>query len=110
MDGASIRLIPQSLLGISWLRKGYIAKYDYGRAFVVRQESTEAASLVMRKLRERFADFEKVQTADEAFRANDRYLGSVWMFRKGSYVAGFVNLGEGVDVERSARELSAAIH
>jgi hypothetical protein len=51
LDAASIRLIPQSLLGLSLLKKGYLAKYDCGRAFVVRQDSLAAATQVMQKLR-----------------------------------------------------------
>jgi len=108
LDGASIRLIPQSLLGISWLKKGYIAKYDYGRAFVVRQESVEVAARVMQRLRERFGGAE-VLIADEGFQATDRYLGRLWIFRKGAYVAGFVNLGEGANADKGLGALAAAI-
>lgn len=92
LDAASIRLIPQSVLGISLLKKGYIAKYDFGRALVVRQASAEAAAQVMEKLRQRFGNTSAVKAADEAFEGNDRYLGHLVLFRKGAYVAGFVNL------------------
>ncbi len=109
LDAASIRLIPQSLLGLSLLKKGYIAKYDYGRGFVVRQASVEAAVQVMQKLRKRFGETQPVTTADEAFEANDRYLGRLVMFRKGPYVAGFVNLAEGAPGTKAAGTLCAAI-
>jgi hypothetical protein len=109
LDAASIRLIPQSLLGLSLLKKGYIAKYDFGRAFVVRQASADAAVTVMQKLRERFGDAEVMKTADEAFQANDRYLGRLLMFRKGPYVAGFVNLSEGSAGVKAAQALLAAV-
>ena len=107
LDAASIRLIPQSLLGISLLKKGYVAKYDYGRAFVVRQASAEAAVEVMKKLRDRFGDTTPLKAGDEGFQANDRYLGRLVMLRKGSYVAGFVNLSEGAAGD--VQGLSAAI-
>jgi hypothetical protein len=82
LDAASIRLIPQSLLGISMLKKGYIAKYESGRGFVVRQATAEAAAQVMQKLRDRFGETEAGKIADESFQANDKYLGKLVMFRK----------------------------
>ncbi|HEY3838909.1 MAG TPA: DUF6599 family protein [Bryobacteraceae bacterium] len=109
LDAASVRLIPQSLLGLSLLKKGYLAKYDFGRAFVVRQASPEAAAQVMQKLRDRFGAAEPVKTADEAFQADDRYLGHLVMFRKGPYVAGFVNLSEGTPAVQAAGAFCAAI-
>ncbi len=109
LDEASIRLIPQSLLGLSLLKKGYLAKYDYGRAFIVRQPTPEAAILVMQKLRDRFGNTTPATTADESFQANDRYLGRLVIFRKGPYLAGFVNLTAGAPVAKSAQTLAAAI-
>ena len=109
LDTASIRLIPESLLGISLLKKGYLAKYDYGRAFVVKQSSDAAAVQVMGKLRDRFGAGTTVKMADEGFQANDRYLGRLLVFRKGPYVAGFVNLSEGAPCIEAANALSAAI-
>ena len=109
LDAASVRLIPQSLLGLSLLKKGYIAKYDFGRAFVVRQASPDAAAQVMQKLRDRFGATEAVKAADEAFQANDRYLGHLVMFRKGAYVAGIVNLSEGAPGLQTVASLCAAI-
>jgi hypothetical protein len=108
LDAASIRLIPQSLLGISILKKGYIAKYDCGRAFVVRQPTADAAAQVMKKLRDRFGETEAGKLADESFQANDKYLGHLVMFRKGEYVGGFVNLTDGVGA-KAAQALAASI-
>ena len=109
LDAASIRLVPQSVLGLSLLKKGYIAKYDYGRAFVVRQSSPDAAIQVMQKLRDRFGSSEPMKTADEAFQANDRYLGRLLVFRKGAYVAGFVNLSADAPAGKAGQALAAAI-
>ncbi len=109
LDEASIRLIPQSILGISLLKKGYIAKYDFGRAFVVHQPSSDAAVQVMQKLRDRFGNTTPAKSADEAFEANDRYLGHLLIFRKGAYIAGLVNLTDGAPVNQAVQSLSRAI-
>jgi len=109
LDEGSIRLIPQSLLGLSLLKKGYLAKYDFGRAFVVRQPSPDAAVQVMQKLRDRFRNSEPVKTADEAFRSNDRYLGQLLIFRKGPYIAGVVNLTAEAPAMKAAQALVSAI-
>jgi hypothetical protein len=107
LDQDSLRLIPQSVLGISLLKKGYIAKYDIGRAFVVRQASPDAAAQVLQKLRDRFGNTTPAKTADEAFDANDRYLGHLFIFRKGAYIAGFVNLT--ADAGKAVQSMSGAI-
>jgi hypothetical protein len=109
LDEGSIRLIPESLLGLSLLKKGYLAKYDFGRAFLVHQASPEAAVQVMQKLRDRFGNSEPAKTADEAFQANDRYLGRVLVFRKGAYVAGFVNITAEAPAAKAAQSLASAI-
>ena len=109
LEASSIRLVPQSVLGLSLLRRGYIAKYDYGRAFVIRQPSAESAAQVMAKLRQRFGDTQAVALADEAFQANDKYLGRLLFFRKGVHVGGFANLVEGFDATKPAQALAARI-
>ena len=107
LDPVSIRLIPQSVLGLSLLKRGYLAKYDYARAFVIKQPSAEAGGQVMAKLRQRFGDIQSVQLGDEAFQANDRYLGRLLFFRKGTLLAGFANIKEGVDPLAPAKALAA---
>jgi hypothetical protein len=109
LDAASIRLIPQSLLGLSLLKKGYLAKYENGRAFVVRQPSADAAAQIMQKLRDRFGETEPLKTADEAFQASDRYLGKLVIFRKGPFVAGFVNLSDPAAGAKAAQTFAVAI-
>lgn len=109
LDTASVRLIPESVLGLSVLKKGYLAKYDYGRAFLVRQPSNESGAQVMAKLRQRFGNVTPLQLGDEAFETNDKYLGHLIFFRKGVYLAGFANLQEGFDPGKVSRELAASI-
>ncbi len=46
--------MPQSVLGLGLLKRGYVAQYDYGKAFIVTEESPEAAAAVMKKAVARF--------------------------------------------------------
>jgi hypothetical protein len=105
VDPASIRLVPQSVLGLSILKRGYVAKYPYGRAFVVRLTSPEAAAQAMTKLKARFGETQPAAVGEEAFQATDKYLGRLLFFRKGAHVAGFANLNEGFDASKAAQAL-----
>lgn len=88
----SARLIPESVLGLRLLRRGYVAQYESGKAFVVAEATAESAAAVMAKLRERFGSTTPAEIADEAFQAKDQYLGGLCFFRKGRYLAGYANL------------------
>jgi hypothetical protein len=103
----SVRLVPESVLGIGLLRSGFIGQYDAGKAFVVPAESPEAAAQIMEKLKARFAPAAPAKTADEAFTATDKYLGGLFVFRKGNFVAGFANVEPGRDVSAAAARLAA---
>lgn len=107
IEPASIRLVPQSVLGLSILKRGYVAKYDYGRAFVVRQSSADSGGQVMAKLRSRFGEARTVAVGDEAFEATDKYLGRLLFLRKGVHVAGFASLREGFDATKAAAALAS---
>jgi hypothetical protein len=93
----SLRLVPESVLGIRLLRRGYAAQYDFAKAFVVTEESAESAGPLMQKLRARFTDTTAAKVGDEAFQANDKYLGRLCFFRKGRYIGGYANVAEGQD-------------
>jgi hypothetical protein len=93
----SLRLVPESVLGISLLKRGYVAQYAAGKAFVVEEESVATATALMEKLRTRFAGSTPAKIADEGFQAADQYLGKLCIFRKGRYVAGYGNLADGQD-------------
>lgn len=105
----SLRLIPESVLGIRVLKRGYVAEYEGGKAFVVAEESASSAAAVLGKLRERFASAAPAEVAEEAFQAEDRYLGGLCAFRKGRYVAGYANLPRGQDATELAAALAARI-
>ncbi|HJT89251.1 MAG TPA: DUF6599 family protein [Bryobacteraceae bacterium] len=105
----SLRLIPESVLGLRLLRRGYVGQYDFGKAFVVTEASPGAAAALMQKLRARFAPAEAGRTSDEALQATDKYLGRLYIFRKGRFVGGYANVGEGRDPAALAEALAARL-
>ena len=109
LDVNSIRLVPQSVLGLSLLKRGWVAKYGFGRSFIAKQASVEAAIQLMGKLRDQFEDVEPGAIGDEAFEATDKTLGRLLFFRKGPYIAGFANLGEDFDADTAAEVFAAHI-
>jgi hypothetical protein len=110
LEANSVRLVPSSVLGIRALRSGFLAQYPEGRAFVVAEESPEAATETLQKVRERFAGTaDAAGIGEAAFTATDDYLGGLVLFRKGAHVAGVSNLAEGVDGTGLARRLADAL-
>jgi hypothetical protein len=105
----STKLIPESVLGLRELKRGYVAKYKQGQAFLVQEESPEAAAAVMKTLRERFAGATPVAVGNEGFTANAKYLDGICIFRRGKIVGGYANLPEPKDAATRAAELSARI-
>ncbi len=105
----SVRLVPESVLGIRLLKRGYVAQYELGKAFVVVEASPESAAAIMAKLRQRFDQTLQVQVADEAFVTRDPYLGGLCFFRKGRTIAGFANLPEGTHPAELAAPLAARL-
>ena len=99
----SVRLIPESVLGLRLLKRGYVAEYGFGKAFVVQESSAESAAAVMDKLRTRFG-----QTGDP-LQFTDRYLGRLCFLRKGRYVVGYANVAEGHDPPALAGALAARL-
>jgi hypothetical protein len=106
----SIRMVPQSVLGLRILKTGFIAQYPEGRAFVVVEGGPAGAEATLQKLRARFAGAAPVAgLADEAFTATDPYLGGLLAFRKGAKVAGVANVPAGADASGLSRRLAAAL-
>jgi hypothetical protein len=105
----SLRLVPESVLGLRILKRGYMAQYDYGKAFAVIEESPEAAAATMQKFKARFAESAGIQLADEAFRATDQYLGRLCVFRKGRYIGGYAITSGGLDPFVPATALAAKL-
>ena len=103
---ASVRLIPESVLGLRLLKRGFVAHYEQGQAFVVIEQSPESAAAVLSELRKRFGEATPAQVADEAFQADDQYLGGLCMFRKGRYIGGFANMPDTKEATTQAASLA----
>ncbi|HTT61701.1 MAG TPA: DUF6599 family protein [Bryobacteraceae bacterium] len=103
----SVRLIPESVLGLRVLQRGYAAEYEFGKAFVVLEPSAEGAAAVMAKLRARFGLEQASQPAP--LLVTDRYLGRLCFMQKGRYIAGWANVAEGHDPADLAAALAARL-
>jgi hypothetical protein len=100
----SIRLVPESVLGLRVLKSGFMGQYGVGRAFVVPEATPAAAAATMEKLKARFAGAGVVAgLGDEAFAAQDQYLGRLLVFRKGAHVAGIANVAADGDATPLAK-------
>jgi hypothetical protein len=105
------RLIPQSVLGIRLLKKGYVAQYDNGsKAFVVSDASPEAAAATLEKLKARLAEPSALNIGDGGFAGKDKYLGMMAMFRKGRHIAGYSGIPETANVATLAGGLAAKVN
>jgi hypothetical protein len=105
----SIRLVPESVLGLRLLKSGYVGQYQAGKGFLVRESSPAAAGEVFAKLKERFGQTSPAKIGDEAFTANDKYLNGLCVFRKGNFVGGFANLPEGRNGVAETEKLAANV-
>jgi len=97
------------VLGIGALKRGYVAEYDTGKAFLVKETSPESAAEVMNKLRARIGGTAPVKVADEGFEATDKYLGRLCFFRKGRMIGGFTGLGGGADATAITAKLAESL-
>ena len=104
----SLRMVPESVLGLRVLRRGYVAQYAFGKAFVAFEDSAESAGAALGKLRARLAGATGVPVADEAFEATDPYLGRMCIFRKGQNLGGYAVTGT-ADPLTMAKELAAKV-
>jgi hypothetical protein len=105
----SARLIPESVLGLRLLKRGYVAKYKQGQAFIVQEASPESAAEVLKKLRNRFDGASPAPIGDEAIQAKTQYLGGICIFRKGRYLGGYANLPEPQEAASQAAQLATRI-
>ena len=105
----SLRLVPESVLGIRMLKRGYAAQYDYGKAFVVLEATPQSAGGIMEQLRKRFGETTPAAIADEAFQATDQYLGRLCVFRKGPYIGGYAISRDGMDPVSLSKALAGKV-
>jgi hypothetical protein len=106
----SLRLVPESVLGIRLLKRGYVGQYEHGKAFLVTEDTPESAAALMQKLRARFGETTAAKVADEAFQANDKYLGRLCFFRKGRMIGGYANVAESADPLALATALASKLN
>jgi hypothetical protein len=105
----SAHLVPESVLGLKILKRGYVAKYTQGQAFIVVEPTPQSAAEVMNKLRARFEGSVPAQLADEAFQVKAPYLDGLCIFRKGRVIAGYTNLLDHEQASTQATKLLARI-
>jgi hypothetical protein len=105
----SARLVPESVLGLRLLKRGYVGQYNFGKGFIVKESSPEAAAQVMEKLRTRFGQTSPASIADEAFTTTDKYLNGLCVFRKGNYIGGYADLKSGRDGTAESSRLATNI-
>jgi hypothetical protein len=105
----SIRLVPESVLGLRELKRGYVAKYRTGQAFLIQEATPEGAAATMKTLRARFASASAVTLGDEAFKTTVKYLDGICIFRKGKTIGGYANLPTAEDAAAQAVALAARI-
>jgi hypothetical protein len=106
---ASTRMVPESVLGLRELKRGYVASYKQGQAFIVLEASPESATEVLKKLRGRFDGASPAQAGDEAFQAKAQYLGGICIFRKGRIIGGYANLPDSRQAASQAAQLAVRI-
>ena len=99
----------ESVLGLRELKRGYVAKYKQGQAFVVQEASPESAAEVLKKLRARFGGASPARVGDVAFQAKAQYLGGICIFRKGRTLGGYANLPDPQEAVSQAAKLAARI-
>jgi len=104
-----LKLAPESVLGLRILKRGYVAQYDFGKAFVVFEDTPESAAAVMQQLRTRFGETTPAKLADDAFLATDKYLGKLYFFRKGKYIGGYAISADGIDPAPLAAALAGKV-
>jgi hypothetical protein len=111
LDRESVRLVPESVLGLRALKTGFVAQYPDARAFVATEKNAAATQAALAKLRERFPQAAALAAGvgDEGFTAQDQYLGSLVVFRKGARVAGVANVPAGKDGLPLAKALATRL-
>jgi hypothetical protein len=105
----SVRMVPESVLGLRQLKRGFVAKYKQGQAFLVQEASSESAAEVLKSLRGRFDGAQPAQLGDEAFQSKAQYLEGICVFRKGRYLGGYANLPDAQEAASLAARLAARI-
>jgi hypothetical protein len=105
----SAGLVPESVLGLKELKRGYVAKYKQGQAFIVVEETPASAAAVLKELRQKYDGATDAKVGDEAFQAKAPYLDGICIFRKGKTLGGYANLPTAQEAATQAVKLAARI-
>jgi hypothetical protein len=105
----SPRLAPRSVLGLRFLKRGWTADYDAGRAFVVPEATPEAARATFAQLKDRWKMEPATGAGEEFGCGEDSYLGVVCAFRKGARVGGWVKGADTGAAKAKAAALAARL-
>ncbi len=109
-EPGSIRLVPESVLGLRALKSGFVARYRVGRAFVVSAKDAPEAKATLAALRAHFGDTRpEPSLGEDAFAASDPYLGGLFVFQRGRHLAGVANVAAGEDGLTLAKALAAQL-
>ena len=108
-DLSSTGVVPQSVLGLKELKRGYVAKYKQGQAFIVVEATPESAAAVLKVLRQKYDGASDAKVGDEAFQAKAPYLDGICIFRKGRTLGGYANLPTAPEAAAQAVKLAARI-
>jgi hypothetical protein len=108
-DLGSTGVVPQSVLGLKELKRGYVAKYKQGQAFIVMEETPASAAAVLKELRQKYDGATDAKVGDEAFQAKVPYLDGICIFRKGRTLGGYANLPTAQEAAAQAVKLAARI-
>ncbi len=93
----SLKLAPESVLGLRILKRGYVAQYDFGKAFVVLEPSADSAIATMESLRQKFPEHSALKSGEDGMQTVDKYLGRLCFVRRGTYIAGYAVSADGAD-------------
>jgi hypothetical protein len=104
-----LKLVPESVLGLRILKRGYVAQYEFGKAFVVLEDTPDSAGAVMQSLRHRFGATTPADLGDDAFQSFDNYLGRMCFVRTGRHIAGYAVTADNMDPVALSAALVAKI-
>ena len=96
------------MLGLKELKRGYVAKYKQGQAFIVLEDSAESAAAVLEDLRARFDGASDAKVGDEAFQARRSIWTESASFARGGLL-GICNLPTAQEAASQAVKLAARI-
>ena len=106
----SLRLVPESVLGFRMLRRGLVAQYADGKAFLIPLDSSQAAAALLTQFRQRVSGKEAAApVGEQAFEVTDKYLGRMCVFRKGRFLAGTSHFPAAVDPAGLAGQIAARL-